>query len=99
MFPTRADDREASIARFAIRNKSHNRATGGASPPRDDRADTPTRRRSQEELWAASIADQPELIRNIVKFIAAAREELIDSPPVAPTDDTTPETRQPARRK
>jgi hypothetical protein len=94
----REDDREASIARIAIRNKSANRGAGRQSPPPDDRVNAPTRR-SQEELWAASIAEQPELIGDIVKFIAAARQELIESPPVAPSDETNPEPREPGRRK
>lgn len=97
-FSPRKDDREASITRFATRNKSGDRGTGRASPPRDDRADAPTPR-SQEELWAARLAEEPELIGDIVNFIAAAREELIDSPPVAPGDETDPESRDPARRK
>ncbi len=42
---------------------------------------------SQERLWAARMAEQPDIISEIVKFIEAARTQLIESPPVAPGDE------------
>jgi len=55
--------------------------------------------RSQEELWAACLADQPELIADIVNFIAEARTRIVESPPVAPSDEPKSETHEPTRRK
>jgi len=86
------------IARFATRNRPDDR--GSAAPPhRDDRADAPAGR-SQEELWAACLAERPELIADIVNFIAEARTRVVESPPVAPSDDEPkPEPSERTRRK
>jgi hypothetical protein len=43
---------------------------------------------SQEELWAACIAEQPGIIDDIVKLISDARVKLTESPPLSP--DTPP---------
>jgi len=89
---------EAPIARSATRNSSDD-ATRPATQRtlrRHGRADM-AGERSQEELWAACIADEPALIGDIVKFITAARERIIESPPVAPVDD--PKLDQPPQRK
>jgi hypothetical protein len=97
---------EASIARFATRNRPDDRSAGHAAPSRREPADAPEGR-SQEELWAARIAEQPGLISDIVNFIATARTRLVESPPVAPGDDPKhdpksdlePGSRERARRK
>jgi hypothetical protein len=67
-------------------------------PRRNDRADAPAGR-SQEELWAACLADQPELITDIVNFIAQAHTRIVESPPVAPSDEPKSETPDRVRRK
>ncbi len=47
--------------------------------------------RNQEQLWAACIAEQPEIISDIVHVVEAARTRLVESPPVAPTDEPNSE--------
>lgn len=46
--------------------------------------------RQQEQLWADCIAKDPEILSDIVNFIETERTRIIESPPVAPTDDTKP---------
>ena len=60
--------------------------------------------RSQEQLWADCLAEQPDIIGDIMSFIAAARTQLVESPPVAPSDDEhksepEPGKREPSNRK
>jgi hypothetical protein len=47
--------------------------------------------RQQEQLWADCIAKDPEILSDIVNFIETERTRIIESPPVAPTDDTKPD--------
>lgn len=60
--------------------------------------------RSQEQLWADCLAEQPDTITDIVSFIEAARTQLVESPPVAPSDDEhksepEPDKPDPSKRK
>jgi hypothetical protein len=73
---------EAHISRPATRPRNRRRPAQRIARGRAAAAD-----RTQERLWADCIAAQPEIISDIVTFIAAARTRIIESPPLAPSDD------------
>jgi hypothetical protein len=79
-----------SIARFATRNRPDD-------PGKRRSVDAPAGR-SQEELWSACIADEPELLTDIVNFIASARARIIESPSVVPDDEPKPGSQSPRRK-
>jgi hypothetical protein len=87
---------EADIIRSATRNGTTRLDTqlgeGDESPhPTEVRRPASDAERQQEQLWADCIAKDPEILTDIVNFIETARTRIIESPPVAPTDDTKPD--------
>jgi hypothetical protein len=89
-FGSPAPPPEASIARFATRNRFEprvdDRRAGRSARAHRGRVGA-TAHRTQEELWAAALGDEPGLIAEIVNFVAAARTRLAqpaalaDAPP------------------
>jgi hypothetical protein len=89
-------DWEADIVRSATRNGTTRPGTrtgeGGESPrPASSRRQDSDAERHQEQLWADCIAKDPDILSDIVNFIEGARTRLVESPPVAPSDDTKPD--------
>ena len=65
---------------------------GGEGPrPASSRRPGSDAERRQEQLWADCIAKDPDILSDIVKFIEGAHTRLVESPPVAPNDDTKPD--------
>ena len=92
----RSIDREADIVRSATRNGTTRPGTGHGeggegSGPAPSRRPEPDAERHQEQLWADCIAKDPDILSDIVNFIESARTRLVESPPVAPSDDIKPD--------
>lgn len=81
----RSIDWEADIVRSATRNGTTRLGKGGEGRP------APDAERHQEQLWADCIAKDPDILSDIVNFIESERTRLVESPPVAPSDDTKPD--------
>ena len=64
----------------------------------DSKDRTPSADRTQEELWAECIAEQPDLIADIVTFIEAERTRLVESPPLSPDDEASEHDGQPVAK-
>jgi hypothetical protein len=75
---------EAHITRSAIKHSRKQRLAETGTRGRVAAAG-----RTQERLWAECIAAQPDIIADIVTFIAAARTQLVESPPLSPGDEPT----------
>ena len=97
-------DWEADIVRSATRNGTTRPDTrlgtrhetrvgeGGEGPrPASSRRPESDAERHQEQLWADCIAKDPDILSDIVKFIEGAHTRLVESPPVAPNDDSKPD--------
>jgi len=83
---------EADIIRSATRKGTTRSGKGGESRRAAEvRRPESDAERQQEQLWADCIAKDPEILSDIVNFIETERTRIIESPPVAPTDDTKPD--------
>ena len=75
---------EAHITRSATKHSRKQRLAEAGTRGRAAAAS-----RTQERLWAECIATQPDIVADIVTFIAAARTQLVESPPLSPGDEPT----------